>query len=86
MIDIMVGIALFISSINYPLRAEVVDTLPSGQCVSLFLEFISTTYQCKYIYYNEDTTNRVVCITEGCPLAGICKMLSDPTILTGGNL
>ena len=28
-----------------PLTAGVVDTLPSGQCVSLFLELVSTTYQ-----------------------------------------
>ena len=69
-----------------PITAGVVDTLPSGQCVSLFLELVSTTYQYKYIYYNEDTTNMVVCITEGCPLAETCKMSSDPTVPTGGNL
>ena len=67
MTDIMVGIGLFISSINIipgaPLRAGVVDTLPSGQCVSLFLELVSTTYQHTCKYYNEDTTNRVACIT-----------------------
>ena len=68
-----------------PLTAGVVDTLPSGQCVSLFLELVSTTYQHTCKHYNEDT-NRVVCITEGCPLADTFKMSSDPTVLTGGNL
>ena len=39
-----------------PITDGVVDTLPSGQCVSLFLELVSTTYQHTLKYYNEDTT------------------------------
>ena len=70
-IDIWFGIGVF--AINLwcsSCRAcydGVVDTLPSGQCVSLFLELISTTYQHKY--YNEDTIKRLVCVIEGCPPA-----------------
>ena len=64
-----VNIIILLRGAKYKMRIYgVVDTLPSGQCVSLSLELISTTYQHKY--YDEDTTKRLVCINEGCPPAG----------------
>ena len=36
---------------NYSIMAGAIDTLPSGQCVSLLFELISMTHQLEIDYY-----------------------------------